>query len=425
MEDHLRAIDAEAWPSVATVPQPRFASWRAQRAEAAFAKACAAAELVLEGADADLTVAHDALFHRLAAHGWIGFAESYLAGEWTTPDSAHLVKVLSALIATGYAPNTPDVPRQDVAGGELPPDLVRLYAGDRVSHQGGVYSTGVPTTVRHAIEAHEKRGKTHFVDITTLSEPTAVDREDLADAQVRAAQWLADAAQVGPGTHVLVYPASGVQAAVVSAGRRGVVDLLSADAEALRDVAEYLVFAGATDAVACHIVPQPLPGPKHWRGHYDAIISVEALESFPQADRVRYARMIERLLDGDGTAVIQTTVATESMSPAARGAVRGLQAFIWPGLDYPSTQDVHKLLDKHTGLRAVAQTHTGSHYRESLAQQRSFFAGHLREAAAAGYDPVYRRLWMYQFALREALFASNMLDSVAFSVVHRHRRGRR
>ena len=67
----------------------------------------------------------------------------------------------------------------------------------------------------------------------------------------------------------------------------------------------------------------------------------------------------------------------------------------------------------------------GSHHEQSLAMQRSLFSGHTREAAAAGFDIAYRRLWDYQFALREALFRLGMLDTVQFTLTHRNRQGRR
>lgn len=423
---HLDAIDAQLWPGVAEVPVARFGAWRARRAEAQFAQACDAAGLVLEGADADLRVAHDALFDRLAHGGWVGFAESYLAGEWTTPDSAHLVCVLKRLLGAGYAPKTPAVPESPATGGELPTELVKLYAGDRVSHQGGIFSTGVPTTVRESVPAYERSGaKEHFVDVTHLSEPTAVDREDLRSAQERSAAWLADATRVGAGSHVLVFPATGLQAAVQAAERRAVVDILTADPARAEAVREHLVLAGVSDNVACQDIEHLVPSPQEWRGRYDAIISIEALESLGSRERGRYVQAIDRLLDASGRAVIQTTVATERMTGSGCDALQALKAYVWPGLGLLTVAEVNKLVERSTGLRIVAQTHTGPHYRESLEHERSFFVGHLREAAAAGFDPVYRRLWTYQFALREALFALGMADSVQFTLVHRNRGGRR
>ena len=49
----------------------------------------------------DLTIDHEELFSRLATTGWLGLAESYMAGEWRTEK---LSDVLVALLSVGYRP---------------------------------------------------------------------------------------------------------------------------------------------------------------------------------------------------------------------------------------------------------------------------------------------------------------------------------
>ena len=149
MYDHLASIDAEAWPGVASVPSSRRARHSARRVEAEFAQACAKAGIELEGEDPDITVLHDALFARIADSGWLGLGESYLAGEWTTPDSDRLVTVLQRLLGVGYKPKDKELPVEDSTPGELPMDLVKLYAGDSLSHSGGIFASGVPLSLIH------------------------------------------------------------------------------------------------------------------------------------------------------------------------------------------------------------------------------------------------------------------------------------
>lgn len=432
---HLATIDANQWPSVATLPAVSFARFKARRAEAEFAKACDLAELDLdpeskaEGGP-DLSVLHDALFIRIAATGWLGFAESYLAGEWTTADSDKLVKVLSGLLRANYRPKARELEVEHSTPGELPVELVRLYAGDGYTHSGGIFASGVPTTVREAVpsfspQAGRKEPKEHFVDVTHVSEPTAVDRTDLKDGQKRAAQWLLDATRTGAGTHLLVYPAAGMNVAVEAVNRRATVDVLTADAEQVEDFNETLVLEGAADSVQIQQIDDTVPHPKQWRGRYDAIVSVEKLELLTPAERKRFVGMLDRSLIPEGRVALTSTFATETMTPAARSALQVLRAYVWPGLDYPTLEETHKLFDRNSNLRIVAQTHVGGHYVESLREQRSYFDGHLREAAAAGFDPVFRRLWTFQFALRQALLELGQVDAVQLTATHRHRGGRR
>lgn len=422
---HLAAIDAEAWPGVASVPEGRLVELRARVAEAGFARACAAAGLDLDpSGDPDLVVEHDALFPRLAVSGWLGLAEGFMAGEWR---SERLVDVLAALIAAGYRPHLGGrtVPTRPYGGGELPPELVALGSGDGLSAFGGVFASGVPTTVRTAVPSHGRGPAAHFVDLTTFSEPAAVDREDLGAAQTRAVTMLLDAARVAAGTHLLEYATSGGAVAIEAAHRRATVDTLTADPDQARAVQEQLLLAGVEPSVHLSVIDVPVPGPREWRGSYDAIVSVEKLEMLGEGDRIRYIRSLDRLLTVGGYAAVQSVTATDALTPVARQALGALRAYVWPALEYPTPEDVHRLVDRESGLRVVGQTHLGSHHEQSLAMQRSLFEGHIREAAAAGYDIAYRRLWSYQFALREALYRLGMLDTVQFVLTHRNRQGRR
>lgn len=407
--DYLGAIDANLWPAVANPPSARFLS---RYAESHFAAACEKAGLTLTPATkADLIVDHEQLFDRLATAGWTGLAESYLAGEWRTPDSATLVHVLASLIAADYhMRSTPMRSPEGVSNGELPPELVRLFAGDGMSSSGGVFATGVPTTIREA-----------GVDITDLSEPVDVEREDLGDGQRRAVELLLDDAGVGPGTHLLDIPSSGGAVAANAALRRATVDTVTTDVRQREAEKERLTLAGVADSV--HTVVRE--DVTQWRARYDAIVSVEKLENMPIGERDQVLQAIDRMLSIGGRAAVQVVVATETMSHAGREAERILEQYIWPGQRYLTVEQWNELLLKETGLRIVSRRHFGSHYELSLKLQRSLFESHTREAAAEGFDTVYRRLWIYQFAVREALFHNRQLDAVQLTLAHRNRGGRR
>lgn len=430
---HLSSIDAQAWPSIATVPNGALLPLRARLAEAQFAKACANADLELDPqAQPDLIIDHEFFFHRIAQAGWLGLVESYMAGEWRTPDSASLVKVLTRLLATGYAPRGKQkVPVEPYDGGQIPVELVRLYSAEKSSGFAGIFSTGVATTVRNSVNSYvpaqhgSHEPKQHFVDVTEISEPQDVERDDFADAQARAAHYLLDDLGVTASSHVLEFPANGAVLAEVAGKRRAVVDTLSSDAEHLAAIRDDLVLAGVDDSVHTQHISNPLPTPSDWQGRYDAIVCMESFEHLAPRDRVYFLRHVGRLLAPGGKLGLQTLVATDGMTASARNALLALRAYVWPGLDYQDVTAHHKLFDQKSGLRIIKQTHFGSHYRKSLQLQRSFFEGHLREAAASGFDAVYRRLWVFQFALRETLLDLGMLDAVQFTATHRHRRGRR
>lgn len=429
---HTRTVDAELWPGVATVPEGIGMGLRSRLAEAAFARATTAAGLELnpEGADAnpDLVVEYPELFTRIADGGWVGLAESYLAGEWDTDTPSDLTRVLRSLLAVNYRPKTPRVhPGQSSGGGEIPPELVARYSGDGMSSFAGRFATGVPTTQRVAADSFAKKTgtSTHFIDVTEISEPLDVDRADLGDAQRRAIEALLDTLSVGPGSHVLEYPSAGGALAIAAAERHATVDTVTADPAVEAAIKERFTFAGVSSAVHTELLVDPDTHPRGWHSRYDALASMEKLETLPPRARALYVSAIDRLLAPGGRAAMQSIVSTPKLNQAGTAAIESLRAYVWPGLSYPSVDEVRQLVDRRTGLRVIGEVHAPRHLELTLNLQRNMFIGQQREAAADGFDAVYRRLWIWQLSLREALASLGMIDVVQFSLIHRNRGGRR
>ena len=431
---HLKPIDADAWPGVASVPQA--SRLRTKRAEAGFARACASAGLRLDGEaghTADVTVERAEVFSRIAAGGWVGLAEGYMAGEWSTPTSQELVDVLTALLRTGYRPRTQrvDAPRPAMAG-ELPPDLVGHFSGDGISAFQGHFATGVATTERIRVKSHTQgagRGSEpghHFVSVTEIGAPLGSDRADLADAQRRSVETILDAVGVTSGTHLLDYPAGGGTVAFAASKRGATVDAVARDAPMYAAMRERLVMAGSDGSISVDRVSEgPAALARQRPGSYDAVVSMESLETLSARQQRQYLRAIDALVAPGGRAGLQTIVRTAAYTRAADFAAESLRAYIWPDLHFASADQIAKIIDRETDLRVVAQTTAPDHLAASLRLQRMTFDGNLRDAAADGYDAVFRKLWTWQFALREAMARLGMIDLAQITLARRNRRGRR
>lgn len=431
--EHLATVDADEWPGVARVPEGVLVAAKARLAEARFAAACAQAGVELDpDRGALVRVEHDAVFRRVADSGWVGLAEGFLAGEWSVESSAALVDALAALLKVNYAPRTPAVASGRAgSGGEIPPDLIRHFSGDGMSPFAGHFATGVPTTQRERVRSYAPCGlgrraaAFHYVDRTEFSAPLDAQRDDLADVQARSVEMLLDACGAARGTHVLEYPSSGGAVAIAAARRHATVDVWLAGEAAERQLRDRLVYAGVADAVHVELVgsnPEPVP-PR--RGHYDGVVSVEKLETLDPSRKGGYLSALGGLVGPGGRVALQTLVRTEAFTPAARASLQSLRAYVWPGLSFSTPTELARIVDRRTRLRIVAETRAPEHLEASLRLQRELFDGRLREAAADGYDRVYRRLWQWQFALREALARLGMIDLAQMTLVPRDRQGRR
>ncbi|MEZ2189219.1 class I SAM-dependent methyltransferase [Corynebacterium sp. CCM 9204] len=434
---HLAHVNADRWPGVAIMPDNRLLRYRARAAESRFAAACDMAGISLDPdspGGADLTVEHEELFLRLADSGWLGLAEGYMAGEWRSRD---LVSSLAGLLESGFAPRgrlrsgaPVSLKIGGYAGGELPSDLVRLFSGDGMSAFGARFASGVPTTVRTSVPSFVRgagRGSEpsgHFVDITTLAPPVAVERADLGAAQQRAAESLLDAARVRKGTDLVEFPCGGGTVALAAARRGATVDCLTADPGLAESVLLLLDEDPDGGRVHVAVTKNPIPTRLDWGGRYDSLVSVEKLEVLGATERTHYLHSLERMLTPGGYAALQSVVATEKMGRTGRDALSVGRAYIWPSLDHVMVEEIHREIDRMTRLRIVAEAHFGSHYETTLRLQREVFAANERNAAAAGFDVVFRRLWDYQLALMEAMFRLGWLDAVQVTVTGRYHRFR-
>lgn len=429
---HLRSIDATAWPGVASVPDGRAVALKARRAEAGFAKACDKAGIALTGATPDLVVERAEVFARVAKSGWVGLAEGYMAGEWGTESSQVLVDVLFSLIGADYRPKTPPAAQPaSAAGGDLPPELVSHFAGDGMSAFQGIFATGVPTTQRQRLKSHARgagRGDEpahHFVDVTEIGPALDTDRGDLADAQGRSVDVLLRSLNVRRGSHVLEFPGSGGAVALRATAQQATVDVAVIDEYAAAALREQLLLGGAEGGVRIDVSGGEERFATARADVFDAIVGMEKLEALGEKERIRYLRSAETMLAPHGRLGLQTILRTDAYSGAAGSALESLRAYVWPGLHFSSDTEFAKLVDRETGLRVVGVTRAPEHLAASLRLQRMMFDAHLRDAAADGYDIVFRRLWTWQFALREALARLGMLDLAQVVLVRRARRERR
>lgn len=441
---HLRAIDAAAWPALASVPEGRGTQRRARQAESRFAKACAEAGLELSGPQAALVVEHEAMFARVAHRGWVGFAEAFMAGELRTTSSQQLVDVLVNLIAHKYRPEgrrrqRAVATRSGVAGsqGELPPDLVSHFSGDGVSAFHGHFGSAAETTQRVSVRSRAPgagrngQPKHLFLDATEIGPPVDAQRDDLRDAQQRSAERLLDLARVRAGTHVLDLPCSGGAVAIAATARGATVDTAT-ELEAQRaHLREHLALAGVPGAVRTDVIDAG--NLARWRrelaasrrGSYDAIVAAEVLEVLSDKDQSGFLRAAESVLAPSGRIALQTVTRTDAYSHTADAALDSLRAYVWPSLNYPTAAGIAAVADRYTNLRVIARTSAPEHLSHSLRLQRTTFDSRMSEAAADGFDVVFRRMWVWQFALREALAKLGMLDLTQSVLVPRHRQGQR
>lgn len=417
-------IDADRWPHLVAPLDAHFQGRRAEEASSRLEALANEYNLSLTGTTTPFLTVHDGeFFDRIVAHGRLGVAESYMLGQWDAEPLPEVLEILLQQPLEGRLGNFLARKRKhnrfgSPLPGEVPDGLVELYAGETRATGAALFKSAARTTATERVAVPLSPGSKKTTDITLdltyFGEPDDVDRQDLDDAQLRRIESMLDEAGVGPGDRVLELTSSGGTLAIQAARRGASVDLLTSDEEHADTIAARVRSAGVGGAVRIEKIVGSIPSPRQWSGQYDVIFSIERMETLGRGGIPHFLRAIDRMLARGGVAVVQSVVSTPTARATAMESLDVMRAYVWPALDYPPVEAVRIATLSSTKLNLVAENYLGSHLGATLPLWRSNFLVRERQAAAAGFEQIFRRLWDYQLALHEALINAGDIDCVQF-----------
>ncbi|MFE6447136.1 class I SAM-dependent methyltransferase [Nocardiopsis dassonvillei] len=395
-------LDARRWPDVARVPGGRL---RAAVARAIVRHATArsgvrvrtgsAAPAADDGAPVLELRDPDAFHRRLAAGGLIGFGESYMAGEWDSPD---LVALLTRL-AADYDNLVPR-PLQPLRHVTLP----RRPASDRNTRAG---------SRRHISHHYDLSNDLFglFLDRTMtyssalFEDGEARDRDTLPRAQERKTDRLLDAAGVAEGVELLEIGTGWGELAVRAARRGARVTTVTLSAEQ-RDLAvERVAAAGLSDLVDVRLCDY-----RDVTGTYDAVVSVEMIEAVGERYWPVYFAALDRLVRPGGRVGLQSITMEHALMRASRGSYTWMHKYVFPGGLIPSVTAVEERLRAGTSLCITDRLSFGRDYADTLRVWRENFTDAAEQVEALGFDATFRRMWSFYLAYCEAGFLSGIID---------------
>ncbi|WP_042837224.1 SAM-dependent methyltransferase [Streptomyces sp. NRRL S-15] len=404
-----QGVDPERWPDVAT--QPRASGIRTAVAERLVRHALSRLPLRARLAGRDsiglggplMEIRRpDAFFRRIGASGLIGFGESYMAGEWDSPD---LVGVLSVL--AGNAAELVPAPLQRLRG---------LWALRQPAAQ-----TNTPEGSRDNISHHYDLSNDLFALFLddTLTYSSAVfrgfpaERDLLPAAQHRKIDRLLDLAGVGHGTELLEIGTGWGELALRAAARGARVTTLTLSREQQELARGRIREAGHESRVDVRLCDY-----RDVTGEYEAIVSVEMIEAVGVDFWPVYFRTLERCLAPGGRIALQAITMPDDRMLASRSTYTWIQKYIFPGGILPSTEAVERVTTAHTGLRMRQRSTYGMHYAETLRLWRERFEERAAQVDALGFDATFRRMWTFYLAYSEAGFRSGYLDVQQILLTH-------
>jgi len=408
-------IDTSRWPDLARMPGVLNRAVHARVAKRLFLQVADRLDVRIELPDggvigraahvpgAPVMVLHrpERFIERLGASALIGFGESYMAGDWDSPDLGGLLTVFAERMAS-----------------LVPEPLQKLRAVYVAKMPGAERNTTANT--RSNISRHYDLSNAMFEQFLdeTMSyssglfvglDHTLPTWADLAPAQARKVERLLDKARVGEGTRVLEIGTGWGELAIRAARRGATVRTVTLSQEQQALARQRIEAAGMADRVTVDLLDY-----RDVDGTYDAVVSVEMIEAVGYEYWPTYFETIDRLLAPGGSVAIQAITMPHDRMLATRNTYTWVHKYIFPGGFLPSTRAIQDVASEHTSLRVVEWLSMGVSYAQTLRLWDERFREHADAVGGLGFDAVFRRMWHFYLEYSRAGFASGYLDVQQF-----------
>lgn len=335
---------------------------------------------------------------RVMTSGDIGFAESWMAGEWDSPDLSALLTLLA---------NNIEQFRSVFEGSMLGKFVHGLHHLTNANTKAGS---------KRNILAHYDLGNRFYdkwLDGTMTYSSARYDANvpDLEAAQNAKYRALAEHLELKAGEHVLEIGCGWGGFAEFAAREYGArVTGITISDEQYEFARARMERAGLT-----HLVDIRKQDYRDVEGRFDKVASIEMFEAVGEKYWPAYFAKINEVLKPGGRAGLQIITIDDKLFDKYRKRADFIQRYVFPGGMLAS---VERLRDEvaSAGLIWRKADAFGSSYARTLAEWGQRFQAKWNEISAMGFDERFRRLWLFYLGYCEAGFRTGRTDVVQVAI---------
>ena len=328
---------------------------------------------------------------RLLTGGDVGFAEGYIAGDWSSPDLVALIAVAAENVVhlqkvmDGFAPvrmfnrarhlfkpNSRAGSRRNIAFHyDLGNEFYRLWLDESMT-----YSSACAITPGQSLEAAQRAKLERIAELLDLS-----GTEDVLEI---GCGWGALAAHLALRSHH--------------------VTGLTLSREQLTFANQSLAAAGLSDRVDLRLQDY-----RDTTEQFDRVVSIEMFEAVGEEYWPVYFEKLRARLRAGGTAVLQVITIREDRFEPYRNGSDFIQHYVFPGGMLPSPRIITEQAER-VGLSLASVETFRDGYAATLAAWRRRFIAARPEIEAMGFDDKFHRMWVYYLSYCEAGFQTGTID---------------
>ena len=339
--------------------------------------------------------------------GDIGFAETFIAGDWSTPNLTELLRVLiknraeveSVIYGTWAGRllyrikhllhrNTRSNSQKNIhAHYDLGNAFYTLWLDETMNYSSALFSGDLNQSMAQAQKAKVRRA----LELAGVKQGDRVLEIGCgwgALAEMATTELGASIAGVTLSTEQLAFAQARMQRLGVSTGTGAQADLRLQDYRDIND------------------------------GPFDAICSIEMIEAVGREYWPTYFATVSRLLKPGGRACVQSIVIDDTLFDRYVSSTDFIQQYIFPGGCLPCPREF-RAQAAAAGLEVVDEFAFGHDYAETLKRWRDAFLAHRAQVLQEGFDERFMHIWEFYLAYCEAAFTENNIDVVQYTLQKR------
>ncbi|OYQ38785.1 SAM-dependent methyltransferase [Rhodoferax sp. TH121] len=335
--------------------------------------------------------------------GDIGFAESFIAGDWSTPNLTELLRVLVKN-------------RAEVEG-----VIYGTWAGRLLYRIKHLLNRNTKANSQKNIHAHYDLGNafyTLWLD-ETMNYSSAIfagnTEQPMADAQKAKVRRALSMAGVQAGDRLLEIGCGwGALAEMATTEFNASITGVTLSTEQLAFARERMQRFGVQERADLRL--------QDYRdiadAPFDAICSIEMVEAVGREYWPTYFASVAKLLKPGGRACVQSIVIDDALFERYINSTDFIQQYIFPGGCLPCPREF-RAQAAAAGLEVVDEYAFGPDYAETLRRWRDAFLTERERVMAAGFDQRFMRIWEFYLAYCEAAFDERNIDVVQYTLQKR------
>ena len=346
---------------------------------------------------ANLTIKKPNFTYNLVKGGSIGFAESYMRGEFETDNLSNLIELTARNIKIIYK-----------FSGLLDFPIINFFKNKVIKN--------TKSRSKDNIAKHYDLGNDFFslwLDETLTYSGAIFDKEtkNLFEAQNNKYQKLID----------LIKPSNGDKVLEIGCGWGGFAEYLGTKYDVKLDcitiskkqfeyTKERIHKCGLNEKVNIEIKDY-----RDLKGKYNSIASIEMIEAVGQNYLDSYFKTIKDNLSDGGKAAIQAITIDDNLFDRYKNKQDFIQKYIFPGGFLPNKNNINKYVSDN-GLTISSYISYADHYANTLAIWREEFKNKWDLIKNQGFDLTFKRMWEFYLSYCEAGFKSKNIDLIQFSL---------